>query len=323
MHARFSIRCSPLQSTTPYVTASSPKQAATLWRWSKLPRGLTATELAGGFAPPHALPLSQSIEESFLRRAETVPPATRQLMLLASAEPAGDPVLLWQAAEHLRIDPSAAQPAAEAGLVEFGSRVRFRHPLVRSAIYWSAAASDRRDVHRALGEVTDPSVDPDRRAWHLAQAADGPDEQVAGELERSAGRAQARGGFAAAAAFLDRATELTRDPALRAKRALDGAQAKVQVGAVESALQLLAVAEVGPLSELELARVQLVRAQLAFVSSRGNDVAPLLVKAAAKLESVDSDLARATYLDALVAAQFAGRFARRGRDFVGRRSLGG
>jgi DNA-binding CsgD family transcriptional regulator len=278
----------------------------------ELPRELTATELAGGFAPPRALSLSQSIEESFLRRAEAVPPATRRLMLLASAEPAGDPILLWQASEHLGIDPSAAQPAAEAGLVELGSRVRFRHPLVRSAIYWSAAATDRRAVHRALGEVTDPLVDPDRRAWHLAQAADGPDEQVAGELERSAGRAQARGGFAAAAAFLDRATELTRDPTLRAKRALDGAQAKVQVGAVESALQLLAVAEVGPLTELELARVQLVRAQLAFVSSRGNDVAPLLVKAAAKLESVDSDLARATYLDALVAAQFAGRFATEG-----------
>ena len=275
----------------------------------EFPRDLTAAELAGGFALPHALPLSQSIEERFLRRAETVPPATRRLLLLASAEPAGDPILVWQAAEHLGIDPSAAQPAAEAGLVEFGSRVRFRHPLVRSAIYWSAPAADRRDVHRALGEVTDPSVDPDRRAWHLAQAAEGPDEDVAGELERSAGRAQARGGFAAAAAFLDRATALTRDPALRAKRALDGAQAKVQVGAVDSALQLLAVAEVGPLNELELARVALVRAQLAFVSSRGNDAAPLLVKAAAKLESVDEDLARATYLDALVAAQFAGRFA--------------
>ena len=275
----------------------------------EFPRDLTAEELAGGFALPHALPLSRSIEERFLRRTETVPPATRRLLLLASAEPAGDPRLVWQAAEHLGIDPSAAQPAAEAGLVEFGSRVRFRHPLVRSAIYWSALESDRREVHRALGDVTDPSVDPDRRAWHLAQAAEGPDEEVAGELERSAGRAQARGGFAAAAAFLDRATALTRDPALRAKRALDGAQAKVQVGAVDSALQLLGFAEIGPLNELELARVALVRAQLAFVSSRGNDAAPLLVEAAAKLASVDEDLAGATYLDALVAAQFAGRFA--------------
>ena len=275
----------------------------------EFPRDLTAEELAGGFALPHALPLSRSIEERFLRRTETVPPATRRLLLLASAEPAGDPRLVWQAAEHLGIDPSAAQPAAEAGLVEFGSRVRFRHPLVRSAIYWSALESDRREVHLALGDVTDPSVDPDRRAWHLAQAAEGPDEEVAGELERSAGRAQARGGFAAAAAFLDRATALTRDPALRAKRALDGAQAKVQVGAVDSALQLLGFAEIGPLNELELARVALIQAQLAFVSSRGNDAAPLLVEAAAKLASVDEDLAGATYLDALVAAQFAGRFA--------------
>ena len=164
-------------------------------------------------------------------------------------------------------------------------------------------------MHRGLSEVTDPSVDPDRRAWHLAQAAAGPDEHVAGELERSAGRAQARGGFSAAAAFLDRATALTRDPALRAKRALEGAQAKVQVGAVDSALQLLGIAEAGPLSALELARVALVRAQLAFVSSRGNDAAPLLIKAAAQLESADEDLAGTTYLDALVAAQFAGRFA--------------
>lgn len=278
----------------------------------EFPRDLTAAELAGGFALPHALPLSRSMEERFLRRTETVPPATRRLLLLASAEPAGDPRLVWQAAEHLGIDRSAAQPAAEAGLLEFGSRVRFRHPLVRSAIYWSAPEADRREVHRALGEVSDPVVDPDRRAWHIAQAAEGPNEDIASELERSASRAQARGGFAAAAAFLDRATTLTRDSALRAKRALDGAQANVQVGSVESALQLLGVAEVGPLNELELARVALVRAQLAFISSRGNDAAPLLVEAATKLESVDGDLAGATYLDALVAAQFAGRFATAG-----------
>ena len=282
----------------------------------ELPRGLTATELAGGFAPPHALPLSQSIEESFLRRAETMPSETRRLMLLAAAEPAGDSTLLWKAAKHLGIDPSAAQPASDVGLVEFGSSVRFRHPLVRSAVYWSAPITDRRQAHGALGDVTDPLVDPDRRAWHLAQAADGPDEHIADELELSAGRAQARGGFAAAAAFLDRATQLTLDSNLRARRALDGAQAKVQIGAVESAVKLLRIAEVGPLGELELARIQLVRAQLAFVSSRGNDVAPLLVKAASQLESVDEDLARATYLDALVAAQFAGRFAKPGGSLL-------
>ena len=244
----------------------------------EFPRDLSAAELAGGFALPHALPLSRSIEERFLRRTETLPPATRRLLLLASAEPAGDPRLMWRAAEHLGIDPSAAQPAAEAGLLEFGSRVRFRHPLVRSAVYWSAPEANRREMHRALGEVSDAVVDPDRRAWHMAQAAEGPDEDIADELEHSASRAQARGGFAAAAAFLDRATTLTRDSALRAKRALDGAQAHVQVGSVESALQLLGVAEVAPLNELELARVALVRGQLAFISSRGNDAAGCLLR---------------------------------------------
>ena len=278
----------------------------------EFPHDLSVAELAGGFAFPHALPLSRSIEERFLRRIEAVPPTTRHLLLLASAEPAGDATLVWRAAEQIGIGPSAAQPAVEAGLVEFGSHVRFRHPLVRSAIYWSAPEADRREIHRALAKVSDPVIDRDRRAWHLAQAAEGPDEDIAGELEHSASRAQARGGFAAAAAFLERATKLTRDPALRAKRALDGAQASVQVGSADSAIELLGVAESGPLSELELARVALVRAQVAFVSSRGNDAAPLLVEAARKLEFVDGDLAGGTYLDALVAAQFAGRCATAG-----------
>jgi DNA-binding CsgD family transcriptional regulator len=278
----------------------------------EFPRDLTAAELAGGFALPQAKTLSQSIEERFLRRTDALPAATKRLLLLASAEPVGDPRLVRQAAARLGIDFSAARPAGEAGLVEFSDRIRFRHPLVRSAIYWSFPEADRREVHRALAEVTDPSLDPDRRAWHLAQAVDGPDEDVADELERSAGRAQARGGFAAAAAFLERATALTRDPVLRVRRALDGAQANVQAGAIDSAQGLLEVGAAGPLSELAFARVALVRAQIAFVNNRGNDAAPLLVEAAGKFESVDQDLARSTYLDALVAAQFAGRFAAAG-----------
>ncbi len=179
----------------------------------ELPRGLTAAELAGGFGFPGALPLPGRIEESFRRRLERLPAETRQLLLVAAAEPAGDPVLMWRAAEQLGIGASAADPAAAEGLLELGAGVTFRHPLVRSAVYRAASAQDRRDVHRALADATDPVVDPDRRAWHRAQATTGPDEHLAVELERSAGRAQARGGLAAAAAFLERATALTLDPA--------------------------------------------------------------------------------------------------------------
>ena len=179
----------------------------------ELPRGLTPAELAGGFGLPNAPALAGRIEDSFQRRLASLPAGTRQLLLVAAAEPAGEPVLLWRAADRLGIGVGEAAPAVAAGLLEFGARVRFRHPLVRSAAYRVAAPEERRRVHQALAEATDPDVDPDRRAWHRAQAARGPDEHVASELERSAGRAQRRGGVAAAAAFLERATELTPDPA--------------------------------------------------------------------------------------------------------------
>jgi DNA-binding CsgD family transcriptional regulator len=282
----------------------------------ELPRGLTSAELAGGFGLPGAVALSGSIEDSFRRRSDALPVETRRLLLLAAAEPAGNSALLWRAAERLGIGAAAAWPAAEAGLVEFGARVRFRHPLVRSAAYRSASPEQRREVHRALAEVTDPALDPDRRAWHRAQAAHGPDEDVAGELERSAGRAQARGGVAAAAAFLERATVLTPAPVQRAGRALAGAQAKVQAGAFDTALDLLATAEAGPLSEFEQARAGLVRDQLAFAASRSGDVPALLLTAAKRLEPIDAGLARATYLDAMYAAMFAGRLAGPGADLV-------
>jgi DNA-binding CsgD family transcriptional regulator len=275
----------------------------------ELPRGLTAAELAGGFGLPAALPLPGRIEESFRRRVAALPGETRRLLLLAAAEPTGDPALMWRAAGRLGIGVTAAQPAAEAALVEFGARVRFRHPLVRSAAYRSASAQEKQQVHHALAEATDPELDPDRRAWHRAHAAPGPDEDIAAELERSAGRAQARGGVAAAAAFLERATVLTPDPAQRAGRALAAAQAKVLAGASNAALDLLAMAEAGPLSEVQHARVDLVRAQLAFAASRGSDAAPLLLQAAKRLEPIDVGLARATYLDAMIAAVFAGRLA--------------
>jgi len=275
----------------------------------ELPRGLSPTELAGGFGLPGAVPLPGRIEESFRRQLEALPAQTRQLLLVAAAEPYGDLALVWRAAGRLGIGVQAATPALDAGLVEFGARVRFRHPLLRSASYRAASVRDRQAVHAALAEVTDPAAEPDRRAWHRAKAAAGPDEEVATELERSAGRAQARGGLAAAAAFLERAVLLTIDPARRAERTLAAAQANLQAGSFGTALELLATAEAWPLDELQSARVDLLRGEITFASGLGSDAPPLLLKAAKRLELLDLDLARETYLTAWMAALFAGRLA--------------
>jgi DNA-binding CsgD family transcriptional regulator len=261
----------------------------------ELPRGVTPAELAGGFALPDAMPLPGRIEASFRRRLEILPEETRSLLLVAAAEPVGDPVLVWRAAGRLGIGTQAAIPAAEAGLLEVGARVRFRHPLVRSAAYRSASLQERQKVHRALAQVTDPTLDPDRRAWHRAQATPGPDEDVAAELERSAGRAQARGGVAAAAAFLQRSVTLTVDPARRADRALAAAQASLQATAFDAALGLLAAAEDGTLDDFQRARVDLLRGHIALALG-DSDAAPLLLRAARRLEPFDLDLARETYL---------------------------
>ena len=272
----------------------------------ELPRGLTASELAVGFGRVDAQTLSGRIEESFMRRLEALPDGARHLLLVAAAEPIGDPVLLWRAAEQLGIEPGAADHAENDGLLVIGERVIFRHPLVRSAVYGSAAVEDRRAVHLALAEVTDRVADPDRRAWHLAAAATAPDEEVAAELERAAGRAQARGGVAAASAFLKRSVTLTLDPARRAQRALAAAQAHLQAGAFDEALRLLVTAEDGSLDEPERARVELLRGQIAFASSPGGEAPALLLKAARRIESLDPALARETYLEAWAAAMFAG-----------------
>jgi DNA-binding CsgD family transcriptional regulator len=273
----------------------------------ELPRGLSPAQLAGGFGMPGALSLEGRIEESFLRRIEALPEDARRLLLVAAAEPAGDSALLWRAAQLLGIAGTALEAAETAGLLEIGIRVRFRHPLVRSAVYRAASPSDRRRVHGALAEVTDPEADGDRRAWHRAQAASGADEEVAAELERSAARAQARGGVAAAAAFLARATDLTPDPARRGARALAAAQAKFEAAAPDAAFELLSTAEMGPLDELQRARLERLRVQIAFVRKRGSEAPPLLLDAAKRLEPLDSELARETYLEALGAAIFAGR----------------
>jgi DNA-binding CsgD family transcriptional regulator len=273
----------------------------------ELPHGLTHAELAGGFGLSTGSPLSGQIEESFRRRLRGLPPTSRELLLIAAAEPVGDPLTVWRAAELLGVGAQAAGPASRAGLGEFGARVRFRHPLVRSAVYRSSSLDDRLRAHRGLAEATDPETDPDRRAWHLAHATPALDETVAAELEESAGRAQARGGLAAAAAFLRRAPPLTPEPEPRARRALAAARCSHEAGAPDSALELLAMAEAGPLDELQRARAELLRAQIRFAVNRGRDSPPLLLAAARRLEKLDAKLSRETYLDAFSAALFAGR----------------
>jgi DNA-binding CsgD family transcriptional regulator len=275
----------------------------------EVPRALTPAELAGGFGLAGAVLLSGSLEDGFRRRVTALPDQTRLLLLLAAADPSSDAALVWRAARRLGIGDAAAGPAAGAGLAEFGTRVRFRHPLVRSAVYRPAPDRDRRLAHGALADSIDPELDPDQRAWHRAMAAPGPDEEVAAELERSAGRARARGGLAAAAAFLERAVMLTLDPAQRAGRALAAARIKAQAGEFGTALNLLTMAEAGPLTEFQHAHADLLRGQVAFFANRGSDAPPLLLRAAQRLEPIDAGLSRATYLDSLAAAMFAGRLA--------------
>jgi DNA-binding CsgD family transcriptional regulator len=275
----------------------------------ELPRGMTPAQLAGGFGLPEALPLSARIEEHFARRLASVPPDVRRLLLVAAADPTGDLALVSRAAEQLEIPGSAAQMLGSDGLLDLNAGVVFRHPLARSAVYRASTADERSEVHLALADATDPWVDPDRRAWHRAQATSMPDEDVAAELERSATRAQARGGSAAAAAFLERSSVLTLDPARRAARALAAAQAKREAGAFDEALTLAANAEAGPLDDLQRAELDLLRARISFASERGNEAPRLLLTAAKGFEPLDRGRAREIYLDALSAALFAGRLA--------------
>jgi DNA-binding CsgD family transcriptional regulator len=272
----------------------------------ELRRGLTLEQLAGGFGLSGGMPLSGRMEESFRRQLGALPSQTRQLLLLAAADPSGDPLLVWRAAGRLGIPAQAATPAVEAGLIESGARVQFRHPLKRSAAYRSASLQDRQQAHGALAEATDAELDPDRRAWHRAEAAAGPDEQVAAELERSADRAQRRGGLSAAAAFLERAALLTPDPARCAQRMLAAAQAKREAGALDAALGLLVAAEDGPADALRAAEVEHLRGRIAFDQQRGTIAPRLLLGAARLLDPLNASLAREAHLEALLAAMFAG-----------------
>ena len=268
----------------------------------ELPRGLTPIELAGGFGLPAAAPLSAGIEESFARRLARLPADARRLLLIAAADPTGDPAVVWRAAGQLGIPESSAETIEAEDLVELDVRVVFRHPLVRSAVYRAAEPAERRAAHRALADATDPEIDPDRRAWHRAQAASMPDEDVAEELERSAGRAQARGGLAAVAAFLERAAALTPEPERRAQRLLAAAAAKRDAGALEAALGLLAGVETELLDELGRARIDLLQGQIALEQRRGGDAGRLFLSAAKRLEPLDPEGARDTYLEALAGA---------------------
>src|SRR5581483_4674327 len=272
-----------------------------------LPRNLSATELADGFGLLATTNLTRHLEDHYLRRANELPEATRRLLLLAAAEPTGDAMLLWRAAHELGVDKSSLAPAEDGELVEIRSRARFRHPLVRSAVYRGATPSERRAAHRALANAMDPETDSDRLVWHRAQAAVGVDEAVAAELERSADRARAQGGAAAAAAFLAQAAELTPTPAERGRRALAAAHAKFDAGAAEAALELLATAELSPLGELQRARLERLRAEIAFERTRGSEAPRLLLDAARRLERLDAAMARETHLEAIAAAISAGR----------------
>jgi DNA-binding CsgD family transcriptional regulator len=276
----------------------------------ELPRGLAPAELAGGFGLPGAVSLPGRIEESFRRQLDGLPEQTRRLLALAAADPSGDPLLVWRAAARLGIPVQAATPALGAGLAEFGAQVRFRHPLARSAAYRSVPAQQTKDVHAALAAATDPVADPDRRAWHRAQAAPGPDEDVAAELERSAGRAQARGGLAAAAAFLERAALLTPNPVRRAQRLLAAARGMRDAGELDAALGLLVPTAAGPLDARQTAEVKRLRGQIAFDQGRAGDAARLLLGAALLLEPLDAALARETHLEAIWAAIYAGDLIR-------------
>ena len=274
-----------------------------------LPRGGPPAELAGGFGVPTLPLIPDQRQQTFLRRVADLPEPTRLLLTLAAADPTGDPVLVHRAAERLGLGSAAAEHAEATGFLTIDGHVVFRHPLARSAAYRAASPGDRRQVHAALAEVTDSRTDPDRRAWHLGQARWGPDEQVAAQLERAAGRAQTRGGLPAAGAFLERSVMLTADPARRADRALAAALATMRAGSFDKALKLLAATEAGPLDDFASARLDLLREQVMFASGLGTDAAALLLKAAKRLESLNLDLAREAYLSAWMAALSAGRFA--------------
>jgi DNA-binding CsgD family transcriptional regulator len=275
----------------------------------ELPRAMTPAEMAGGFSLLGGTTVAGRVEAGFVRRIAELPPQTQRFLVVAAAEPIGDPSAVWRAAQGLGIPADAAIPASADELLQIGGRVLFRHPLVRSAAYRRATPVQRQEAHRALAEVTDPTVDPDRRAWHRSLASTGPDEDVANELERSAGRAQARGGLAAAAAMLERSAALTLDPSTRSQRTIAAAEAQLEAGASEAVVALLATAEAGPLDEASRARVELIRGYAQLMWGDTRNAANTLLLAAKRLEPIDVIEARSTYLSALGMAMTVGDLA--------------
>jgi DNA-binding CsgD family transcriptional regulator len=271
----------------------------------EMPQGLTYVELAGGFGLPGA-EVSDRMENNFRRRLAGLPSDPRRLLLIAAVDPTGDPPLIHRAASRLGITVDERDPTAYAGLLNWGTRVTFRHTLARSAVYRGASPDEQREAHRALAEATDPVSDPDRRAWHLAHATRGPDEELATQLERCAGRAQDRGGLAAAAAFLELATHLTPSLTRRVQRALAAAQLKFRIGAFDATSDLLGAAEEGTPDALQRARIDLLSAKVGLASGDGPNLLPMLLAVARRLEPLDARLARATYLDAIAAAMVTG-----------------
>ena len=279
----------------------------------ELAAGMSEAERAGGFAgPPQAsLPghLQGRLQDHYMRWVQVLPGPAQQLMLLAAADPTGDATLLWRAAQTLGLGPDAAAAAAEEQLLNIGSQVWFRHPLVRSAAYTAGSPEDRRAAHLTLAAATDAQTDPERRVWHLAAAATGPDEEVAAALEQAAAKIQARAGVAASAAFLQRSVALTAEPGRRAGRALAAALANLHAGAFDIALGLLAQAEAHATGDLQRARVEQLRGQVEWASVTGREAPVLLLQAARRLETLDAELARETYLYAWVASTVAGPLA--------------
>ena len=277
---------------------------------------MSEAELAGGFALPPSSTVSSQLQDRYSRRVRALPEPTRRLMLLAAADPTGDPTLVWRAAQRMGVGHEAAGPAAAEQLLEIGAGVRFRHPLVRSAAYTAGSAEDRRAAHQALAAATDAERDPDRRIWHRASAAAGPDEDVAVALEEAADRAQSRAGLAASAALLQRAVELTPEPARRAERALAAAHAHLLAGGFDAGLGLLAEAEADADDDLQRGRVEQLRAEMNRAATSGREAPVLLLRAAKRLETLDPGLARETYLDAWGAALVAGALAEPGGTLV-------
>ena len=278
----------------------------------ELPRGMSPGELAGGFGRPSAGTASGHIEEHYARRIRALPESTQRLMVVAAADPTGDATLLWRAAQRVGVTRSAAAAAESDQLLTIDARVRFRHPLVRSAAYAVGTLEDRCDAHLALAEATDARANPERRAWHLAAAATGPDEAVAAQLEETAATAQSRAGLAAAAAFLQRSVELTLEPERRAERALAAAHAHMHAGAFTTALGLLAEAQAVAIDDVQRGRMERLRGQIQYASNPGPEAPVRLLKAAKTLEPLDVQLARETYLDAWMASYAAGPYARPG-----------